>query len=132
MTGSKIRQFCESRVDGFDHKRVYVGVTTEVDGVQVYQRAGGDDAALRGVPPYGRGKGRPVGPNEVSGRTQSGGFGVGAITCICFSFVKVVTATGESTEVIVSTLTSLERDMQMFQREAVQQASQYSEEALGR
>ncbi|EER06127.1 conserved hypothetical protein [Perkinsus marinus ATCC 50983] len=44
----------------------------------------------------------------------------------------VVTATGESTEVIISTLTSMDRDMQMFQREAVQQASQYSEEALGR
>ncbi|KAF4731923.1 hypothetical protein FOZ63_001717 [Perkinsus olseni] len=44
----------------------------------------------------------------------------------------VVTATGENTEVIVSTLTTLDRDIQAFQREAQQQSSQYSDEALSR
>ncbi|KAF4662647.1 hypothetical protein FOZ61_002312 [Perkinsus olseni] len=44
----------------------------------------------------------------------------------------VVTATGENTEVIVSTLTLLDRDIQAFQREAQQQSSQYSDEALSR
>ncbi|KAF4659579.1 hypothetical protein FOL47_007515 [Perkinsus chesapeaki] len=44
----------------------------------------------------------------------------------------VVSATSENTEVIVATLTALDRDLKLFQREAEQQASQYSGEALRR